>query len=251
MTPALATALIIAALVGALWSFVLLLLSLPFILVTLGFFILIVNALLFWLAGWIVPGFVVGGFWNAFFGSIIVSLVNWVLSAFTRGADGRIVLVQVATSALLPMGLADDLFAANDGRALALGRNWRELPSYDALALPKVNSETRILELPSGRKLVSLARVPGWPVIVGASVQVGEALSGWYGTLPLYLFFILGPAFAGAGLAVVFVRELDREIELLGPARADREDVLDAGGASAIEHGIAIIRELRQVDVRV
>ena len=68
---------------------VLLLLSVPFILVTLGLFILVVNALLFWLAGGLVPGLVVGGFWNAFFGSIIVSLVNWALSSIVRGDDGH------------------------------------------------------------------------------------------------------------------------------------------------------------------
>jgi putative membrane protein len=72
---------------------VLLFLSIPFIVVSLGLFILVVNALLFWFAGWLVPGFAVGGFWNAFFGSIIVSLVNWALSAFTRGADGQIQIV--------------------------------------------------------------------------------------------------------------------------------------------------------------
>src|SRR4051794_32106457 len=58
---------------------VLLLLSLPFILVTLGLFILVVNALSFWLAGALVPGFHVDGFWQAFFGSIIVSLANWLM----------------------------------------------------------------------------------------------------------------------------------------------------------------------------
>jgi putative membrane protein len=69
---------------------VLLLLSLPFILVTLGFFILIVNTLTFWLAGGLVPGFYVDGFWNAFFGSIIVSIVSWALSVFFRGSDGQV-----------------------------------------------------------------------------------------------------------------------------------------------------------------
>jgi len=67
----------------------LLLLSLPFILVTLGLFILVVNALMLWAAGGLVPGFHVGGFWNAFFGAIIVSLVSWVLSAFFKGSDGE------------------------------------------------------------------------------------------------------------------------------------------------------------------
>ena len=68
---------------------VLLLLSIPFIVVTLGFFILVVNALLFWFAGELVPGFHVSGFWNAFFGSIIVSITNWALSSVVRGNDGH------------------------------------------------------------------------------------------------------------------------------------------------------------------
>jgi len=69
---------------------VLLLLSLPFIIVTMGLFILVVNALLLWLVANIIPGFYVDGFWNAFFGSIIISLVSWILSSFFRGSDGKI-----------------------------------------------------------------------------------------------------------------------------------------------------------------
>ncbi len=65
------------------------LLSIPFIVVTLGFFILVANALLFWTAGGLVPGFDVHGFWNAFFGAIIVSVVNWIFSAFIRGESGQ------------------------------------------------------------------------------------------------------------------------------------------------------------------
>jgi putative membrane protein len=68
---------------------VLLLLSLPFILVTLGLFILFVNALLFWFAAQFVPGLHVDGFGQAFVGSIIVSLVNWALSAFFRDPNGQ------------------------------------------------------------------------------------------------------------------------------------------------------------------
>ncbi len=68
---------------------VLLLLSLPFILVTLGFFILVVNALMLWVVGKLVPGFHVEGFGNAFFGSIIISIVNWALSAVFKGSDGQ------------------------------------------------------------------------------------------------------------------------------------------------------------------
>ena len=68
---------------------VLLLLSLPFILFTLGFFILVVNALLLWIVGAIVPGFHVDGFWTAFFGSIVIGIVNWAFAAvFKIGGDG-------------------------------------------------------------------------------------------------------------------------------------------------------------------
>src|SRR6266852_4075383 len=69
---------------------ILLLLSLPLILVTLGVFILIINALMLKFVGAIVPCFEVPGFWSAFFGAIIISLVSWLLSAFFRGSDGRV-----------------------------------------------------------------------------------------------------------------------------------------------------------------
>lgn len=68
---------------------VLLLLSFPFIIVTLGLFILVVNALLLLLTSSLIPGFVVAGFWNAFFGAIVISLVSWPLSCFFRTSDGH------------------------------------------------------------------------------------------------------------------------------------------------------------------
>ena len=85
---ALAWTALLLGIINALLRPVLLFLSLPFILVTLGFFILVVNALLLELAGGLVPGFFVGGFWNAFFGSIIISIVSSLLNLFFRGADG-------------------------------------------------------------------------------------------------------------------------------------------------------------------
>lgn len=69
---------------------ILLFLSIPFILVTLGLFILIINALMLKLVSEIVPCFRVHGFWSAFFGAIVVSFVSWLLSAFFRGSDGRV-----------------------------------------------------------------------------------------------------------------------------------------------------------------
>src|ERR1700730_19176854 len=85
-------ALIVAALLlGVFNAFirpVLLILSAPLILVTLGFFILVVNALLLLLVPSIVSGFHVDGFWSAFWGAIIISVISWLLSAFFRGSDG-------------------------------------------------------------------------------------------------------------------------------------------------------------------
>ena len=69
---------------------ILLLLSLPLILVTLGVFILIINALMLKFVSEIVPCFKVHGFWSAVFGAIIISLVSWLLSAFFRSSDGRV-----------------------------------------------------------------------------------------------------------------------------------------------------------------
>src|SRR5947208_3853648 len=69
---------------------ILLLLSLPLILLTLGVFILIINALMLKFVGEILPCFEVPGFWRAFFGAIIISIVSWLLSAFFRVSDGRV-----------------------------------------------------------------------------------------------------------------------------------------------------------------
>ena len=69
---------------------ILLFLSIPFILVTLGLFILVINALMLKVVSEIVPCFQVHGFWRAIFGAIIVSFVSWLLSAFFRGSDGRV-----------------------------------------------------------------------------------------------------------------------------------------------------------------
>src|SRR5437763_14824282 len=69
---------------------ILLILSAPLILLTLGFFIFVLNALMLLVVGQLVPCFRVPGFWNAFFGALIISFVSWLLSAFFRGSDGRV-----------------------------------------------------------------------------------------------------------------------------------------------------------------
>jgi len=60
---------------------VLLLLTLPATLLTLGLFIFVLNGLLFWLVGSFLAGFVVAGFWPGVIGAIAYSIVSWLLSA--------------------------------------------------------------------------------------------------------------------------------------------------------------------------
>jgi len=89
----------VAALIGAslllgiLNAFVrpfLLILSAPLILVTLGFFILVLNGLLLLVVPSVVTGFHVDAFGSAFWGAIVISIVSWILSAFFRGSDGQV-----------------------------------------------------------------------------------------------------------------------------------------------------------------
>lgn len=68
---------------------ILLILCLPFILVTMGVFIFVINALLLMFVSSLVPNFHVNGFWSAFFGSIIISIVSWALSSIFRTSDGK------------------------------------------------------------------------------------------------------------------------------------------------------------------
>ncbi len=84
---------LLLGIINALIRPVLLLLSLPFIIVTMGLFIFVVNALLLLLVAAVVPAFHVDGFWNAFFGSIIISIVSWALSSVFRTSDGRVRLI--------------------------------------------------------------------------------------------------------------------------------------------------------------
>jgi putative membrane protein len=78
-TSALIAALILG-LVNAIIRPVLVLLTLPVTVLTLGLWIFVINGLLFWFVGSFVPGFVVHGFWAGVIGSILFSIVSWLLS---------------------------------------------------------------------------------------------------------------------------------------------------------------------------
>lgn len=64
-------------------------LTLPLTVLTLGLFLLVLNAAMVALAAWIVPGFHIAGFWTAVGAALIVSLVSWAASS-AIGSTGRI-----------------------------------------------------------------------------------------------------------------------------------------------------------------
>ena len=74
LTALLAT--VIIALINTFIKPLLQIITLPINLVTLGLFTLVINALLFMLAGWITPGLIVNGFWSALLGSLVFSLLS-------------------------------------------------------------------------------------------------------------------------------------------------------------------------------
>ena len=77
------TVFIAALILGLLNSFLrpfILILTLPITLVTFGFFTLIINGFLFYLAAKFVPGFKVAGFWNAFWAALLFSIISSLLS---------------------------------------------------------------------------------------------------------------------------------------------------------------------------
>jgi putative membrane protein len=60
---------------------ILAILSIPFIIVTLGIFYFLINVLMLYLTSWIVPDFDIDTFWWGCLAAIIVSIVNWILQA--------------------------------------------------------------------------------------------------------------------------------------------------------------------------
>jgi putative membrane protein len=76
-------ALLAALVLGLVNAFIrplLVILTFPVTLITLGLFLFVINALLFWLVAEVVHGFTVGGFWAALVGSILYSLITLVTS---------------------------------------------------------------------------------------------------------------------------------------------------------------------------
>jgi len=85
-------ALVLAVVLGAINAFIrpiIILLTLPINVLTLGLFTLVINAALVVLASYVVPGFSVAGFWWAMLFSIVLSIVTTVFSSFGGDKDGK------------------------------------------------------------------------------------------------------------------------------------------------------------------
>jgi putative membrane protein len=71
---------ILLGIVNAIVRPIFVLLTIPLTILTLGLFLLVINALLLWMVSGLVGGFQVNGFWGALFGSILISFISWLLS---------------------------------------------------------------------------------------------------------------------------------------------------------------------------
>lgn len=80
---ALITALVLG-LVNAVIRPVLIFLTLPITILTLGFFTLVINGALFWFVASFIEGFAVDGFWPAFWGALIMTIVGWIVNSVLK-----------------------------------------------------------------------------------------------------------------------------------------------------------------------
>jgi putative membrane protein len=86
------TALIAALVLGLVNTLIrplLVLLTLPVTVLSMGLFILVINALLFWMVSTWVEGFEVAGFWSAFLAAILYSVISWALSTLLLNKDAN------------------------------------------------------------------------------------------------------------------------------------------------------------------
>ncbi len=78
---------LVLGLVNTLIRPVLVILTLPVTVLSMGLFILVINAVLFWAVAHFVDGFQVAGFWSAFIAAIVYSVISWALSALLLKND--------------------------------------------------------------------------------------------------------------------------------------------------------------------
>jgi len=93
-TPKLLIAALLLGVVNAIVRPLVVVLTLPITIVTLGVFLLVINAGMLMLVAALLDGFSVAGFWPALLGSIIVSLTSWIASSYI-GPSGRVEVMVV------------------------------------------------------------------------------------------------------------------------------------------------------------
>jgi signal transduction histidine kinase len=139
---------------------------------------------------------------------ILIAEPSSVLIAFP--VDDDVALVELDGAALLPAALLNrTALATSNGVIFAQGASW----AGPTIPLPARGETKPQSSLINGQVLVSATRTAKWPALAATSLDRGTALEAWYGSLPLYLFVILGPALVGAGLAAIFVREFERRVK--------------------------------------
>jgi signal transduction histidine kinase len=118
-------------------------------------------------------------------------------------------------------GIATAVFAQGENVIAVAFDNTSLAPAalLDKTAI-QTTSGLQVLGATSGGTIK--ARVNGWPIVISSTADDAGALSAWYGSLPLYLFVILGPALVGAGLAALFVGEFERRAKAIATVRALR-----------------------------
>lgn len=80
------------------------LLTLPLVVLSLGFFVLVINAGLLYLVGSLVKGFHVAGFWPAFWGALVISLASLILNTLTGSGESRVRVRRSSPQAKPPGG---------------------------------------------------------------------------------------------------------------------------------------------------
>jgi putative membrane protein len=99
-----------AAMLGILNAFfrpIALLLTLPINILSLGLFTFIINALMLKMASGLIPGFDVYGFWTAIFGSLLISVISWLLNSFIS-EQGTVTSINVKHGRNAARGDQDD-----------------------------------------------------------------------------------------------------------------------------------------------
>ncbi len=84
----------ILCILNAFFRPILIVLTLPINIMTLGLFTFIINAMMLKMASGLIPGFEIYGFWPALFGSLVISIVSWVLNSLVN-KKGRVEVIDL------------------------------------------------------------------------------------------------------------------------------------------------------------